>query len=322
MIDVDNAKNVKSLSGQSALSAQIGWICLGLLIGLIWWPDLKLLWVTWHADETLSHGPLILLLSAGLLWMRRDEMRRSTDSAVPGGICLLVCVFLYIGSVWADVAFLRLLCLIGMAAGAFLFLGGWKTLQAAAGALGLMVFMIPWPMTFTEHLAFPLQLTSSSYAGLLAGLCGVPVVRDGVFLMVSPNPMAKPIYSMMVAQKCSGLTSLTVLMTLAYLIAYYTPLKMRWRVLMVVLVLPLTLITNALRLTVILLAGNYHSPAMAGWIHDHETPVLISLCAMILMGLRHALLTWAQREPEKEGGALVTLPSAATEPDPLSGPTG
>jgi exosortase len=295
--------------------SHLEWGCCGALVSLLWLPELKMLWVTWHGDESLSHGPLIILLSLALFWMRRSEMRRSITSTIPGGVWLALSLVLYVGGVWADVAFIRLLCLISMLGSLCLFLGGWKTLQAAGGALGLLVFMIPWPMTFVEHLAFPLQITSSSYAGLLAGLCGVPIVRDGVYVMVVPDPAAKPIYTMMVAQKCSGLTSLTVLLALAYIVAYYTPLKWNWRVLMVALVLPLTLVTNSLRLTVILLAGNYHSPALASWIHDHETPVLISLCSMALMGIRGALLTWKQRESEKEGGALVKIASAASEHD-------
>jgi|GEM_PF-3223021 len=310
------------LRRSSALASHAGWICCGILVGLLWLPELKMLWMTWHGDETLSHGPLILLLAPALLWMRRAELQRSSASALPGGVWLLISVFGYIGGVWADVAFVRLLCLISLLAGTFLFLGGWKALQVSSGALGLLIFMIPWPATVVEHLAFPLQITSSSYAGLLAGLCGVPVVRDGVYLMVTPDPAAKPIYSMMVAQRCSGLTSLTVLLLLAYIIAYYTPVKLGWRALMVAIVLPLTLVTNSLRLTVILLAGNYHSPAMASWIHDHETPVLISLCSMALMWFRHVLLTWIQAKPEKEGETLVTIPSAASERDAAVSPAG
>ena len=314
-----------SLRRLSALSSPLGWIgwsLCALLVGLLWFPELKLLWISWRADETLSHGPLIPVLAVALVWMRREELRRSTTSAIPGAICLTFSVILYIGAVWADVAFIRVLCLIFMLASIFLFLGGWKSLQVAAGAICLLAFMIPLPMTLQEHLAFPLQLTSSSYAGLLGGLMGVPVVRDGVYLAVIPTGAAKPIYSMMVAQKCSGLTSLMVLLTLAYVIAYFTPLKMGWRVLMVAIVFPLTLLTNTLRLTIILLAGNYHSPALAGWIHDHETPVLISLCSMALMGMRHACITWTQREPAKEGGAHVTLPSAAAEQSAVIGPAG
>ena len=314
--------SLRRLSALSSPLGWIGWIVFALLVGMLWIPEIRILAISWRGDETLSHGPLIPVLAVALVWMRRGEMQRSTTSAIPGGACLTFSVILYVLSVWADVASIRVLCLIFMLASIFLFLGGWKTLQAAVGAICLLVFMIPLPMTVQEHLAFPLQLTSSSYAGLLGGLLGVPVVRDGVYLMVVPNPAAKPIYSMLVAQKCSGLTSLTVLLTLAYVIAYFTPLKMGWRFLMVAIVFPLTLLTNTLRLTIILLAGNYHSPALASWIHDHETPVLISLCSMALMGMRHGLITWTQREPAKEGGAHVTLSSAAAEQPATLGPIG
>ena len=189
-----------SFRRSNTVYSQIGWACFVILAGLLWMPELKMLWTTWRGDETLSHGPLIPVLAVALLWMRRSELHISTTSAVPGTVCLVISLLLYVGGVWADVAFLRLLCLISMFAGTFLFLGGWKTLQVASGALGLLIFMIPWPMTVVEHISFPLQIMSSSYAGLLAGLCGVPVVRDGVYLSVVPDAAAKPIYSMMVAQ--------------------------------------------------------------------------------------------------------------------------
>src|SRR5207245_11702659 len=99
--------------------------------------------------------------------------------------------------------------------------------------------------------------------------------------------------------KCSGITSLIVLLALGYLIAYHTPLRLQWRALMVAAVVPLALVTNAVRLTFVLLAGAHISSAVAKQIHDHEPPVLIFLCSVGLVALRHALLCWVQ--PEREG---------------------
>jgi exosortase len=182
-----------------------------------------------------------------------------------------------------------------MAAGAVWYFGGYRALGVAAGALGFLVFMIPWPTTLVERLAFPLQLTSSAYAALLGGLLGLPIVRDGVHLHVVPNPDAAPVYSVLVAKQCSGLTSLMVLLALGYLIAYHTRAGLGWRALLLALVVPLALFGNAIRITFVLLAGTYHSAALAQWVHDHESYVLIVLCCMGLLGLRHAILSWTGR---------------------------
>jgi exosortase len=216
-------------------------------------------------------------------------------------------------AVWADIYFLKPLMLIGMVGSAVWFLGGGQTARIALGPLSFLIFMIPWPTTVTERLAFPLQLTSSAYAATLGGMIGIPIVRSGVHLHVVPNLHAPPVYSIIVARQCSGLTSLMVLLALGYLIAYHTPAKLGWRALMVAAVVPVALFANSLRLTLILAAGAYHSAELARWVHDHEAPVLIFFCSVGLLGLRQGLLAWLNREPEEEGvghGEIVAPISA------------
>jgi exosortase len=301
---------------------RVGWCLLGLLAVLLCLPEMKDLWTSWRSDPSLSHGPLIPFLTLGHLWIRRDKLRRWEAASLPGLLLLLFATFLYIAAVWADIDFLKPLSLIGMLLGGFWFVGGPEILRASAGALGMLVFMIPWPTTLVDRLAFPLQLTSSAYAALFAGMLGVPVHREGVHMFVMPNPDARPIYSIVVAQQCSGLTSLMVLLVLGYLIAYHTPLKWGFRALLVGVIVPLTLLTNAIRLTIILFAGAHGSPALAQWLHDHEGPVLIFCCSLGLMALRHALLTWTQSRSPEEGKAVVSIPSSDPERTAPAGPAG
>ena len=160
---------------------------------------------------------------------------------------------------------------------------------------------------------------SSGYAALLCGLCGLPVQRDGVTLGVVPDPDRAPTYRIIVSQQCSGLTSLLVLLMLGYLVTYHAPVALRWRVLLVALTLPLALLANAVRLSLVLGAGAYHGAAVALWVHDHEQPVLILLCGLGLLAIRHALTLWtrpagttaATTAETKKGDALGTVSPAA-----------
>jgi exosortase len=250
--------------------------------------------------------------------VRKDDLRK-WNSAAPGGLAFL-CFFalLFVASVWADIEFLKPVSMVGVAAGAVWFLGGWHSLATSAGALGFLSFMVPWPTTLIDKIGFPLQLMSSSYAALFGGLCGLPIHRDGVQLSVVDGTGTKAIYSILVAQKCSGLTSLMVLLALGYLIAYHTEVKLGWRALMVALIIPLTLFTNAVRLTFILLAGAHSSAAMAQWIHDHEGPVLIFFCSLGLMAFRHGLLLWTHRKPAESNAAAVSQAPSTTPAAPSS----
>jgi exosortase len=299
-----------------------GWAVLFALAVLLWLPELGALWPYWHTDPSLSHGLFVPVLAAGLLWYRRDALRGWRAASVPGLCAFVLTATIYMGAVWADIDFLKPLSLIAAAACAVWFLGGREKLYAVAGPLGVLPFMIPWPTVLVERLGFPLQLASSSYAALFAGLLGTPIYREGVQLFVMPSPDARPIYSIIVAQQCSGLTSLAVLLLLGYLVAYWTPVKLGWRFLLVAAVPPLALLANATRLTVILLAGAHGSPGLAKWVHDHEGPVLIFFCSVSLMGLRHGLLSYLESRSNREDDDGGPLPAADTECALIADPPG
>lgn len=292
-----------------SLWQRAGWAGIVVLAALLCGGVVVPLWRIWMGDSSLSHGPLVPVIAGALLWARRDALRR-WDAAAPAGLAaLVVASLLFVGAVWADVEFLKPLMLIAIAAGLVWYLAGWQTLAASIGALGFLIFMVPWPTTLIDRIGFPLQLMSSSYASLFGGLCGLPIHREGVQLAVMSDAGTKPIYSILVAQKCSGLTSLMVLLALGYLIAYHTEVRLGLRALMVAAIVPLALFTNAVRLTFILLAGAHSSAALAKWIHDHEGPVLILFCSLGMLGLRHLLLAWSnRRSAPAEGGPPASAP--------------
>lgn len=279
----------------------LGWIATAVLAGWVAAPTAATLFELWQRDPSLSHGPLVPLITAGMLWSRRKYLREWSAASGAGLAALGATTLLFVVAVWADIYFLKPLMLIAMLGAGVWFLGGQRTARIALGPLGFLIFMIPWPTTITERLAFPLQLTSSAYAATLGGMIGIPIIRSGVHLHVVPDLHAAPVYSIIVARQCSGLTSLMVLLALGYLIAYHTPVKIGWRALLVGLIVPVALFANSVRLTLILAAGAYHSVALARWVHDHEAPVLIFFCSLGLLGLRQGLLAWLNREPEVDG---------------------
>jgi exosortase len=268
---------------------------------LLWVPIASELWSEWRSDEALSQGPLIVLIAIGLIWLRLPTVRKLESCSVVGLIFLVFSSLLYILAAWADIVFLKTFSLLLIAVGAIWYLGGYKSAISMAGPIGFLVFIIPWPTTLVDRISFPLQLASSAYAALFAGICGLPVVRDGVQLFVQTSPNAKPVYSIFVAQACSGLTSLNVLLALGYLIAYFTDVKWGWRLLMVLCVIPMAMFLNATRLTFVLIVGAKINASVAKWVHDNEEPVLVFFSSILLLFLRQGLLAWLRpRKTEQE----------------------
>jgi len=249
----------------------------------------------WNSDKAMSHGPLVPIIAGALLYMKKDEIGQ-WKSANPLGLAgLLFSTLIFLLAMWADVEFAKPLSLIGMMFFAILHLGGWGRVKDVIGPLGFLLFMIPWPTTLTERLAFPLQITSSTYAAMAARMMGLAIERDGVNIHVMADALSSPTYSITVALACSGLTSLMVLMALTYVIAYFTPLKMGWRALMMATILPFTLIANTIRLAIILvIGGEFHNPKLANWVHDNEGPFLIFFCSLALMGIRSLMIEFVE----------------------------
>jgi len=192
-----------------------------------------------------------------------------------------------------------------MAGGAIWYLGGRQAFLASLCALGFLAFMIPWPTSLVDRLSFPLQLTSSSYATMFGGALGLPLHREGVQISVVPDPAAAPIYSVVIARECSGLTSLIVLLALGYLAASFTRAPFALRALLMCSVIPLALFANAIRITVVLVAGARYSPAFASWTHDHEGAVLMLMCSLGLIAIRCAILGISQPQDGEAAQANV-----------------
>lgn len=290
-----------------------GWGLLALFALLLWGPMLQSLWSVWNRMPAMSHGPVLLALALGHLWLSKESLKDLSHASRLGLAALTLTALLFVAASFADVVFLKGFTLLAMTCSAVWFLGGWRAMAGTAGALGFLVFAIPWPTTVLERLAFPLQMMSSTYAAMAGGMLGLPIVREGVQLSVMDGAGKEPIYQVLVAQGCSGLTSLMVLLGLGYLLAYHTPLGLGWRGLMLAVMVPLTLIANTVRITLILLAGAYYSPALAKWVHDHEAPVLIFFCSLGLLALRQGLMAWQQSGPTASAGARVE-----TEGDPYA----
>jgi exosortase len=285
-----------SLSTSPRRLPLLSWGIVFVLVLLLAFSALGFLVSVWREDPGLSHGPILFLIAAGLLWLKRTRLR-TWESADPVGLALLVLAALFqVFSIVADIAFLQPLSFFAMLLGGILFLGGREAFSLCLGPIGLLAFSIPWPTTLVAVLSFPLQLFSSAYAALFAGMLGLPIHRNGVEIFVTSESGEKVVYSIIVAQKCSGLTSLMVLLAFTYLIAYFTPVRWWGRLLMMIAVPPLALFANAVRLTIILLVGGHYGAKPAQWVHDNEQPILIFLCSFGLLGLRALLMRWIPLE--------------------------
>jgi exosortase len=189
---------------------------------------------------------------------------------------------LLVGSLGAEL-FLSRISLLVLLTGMILFLTGWKMLRAVSFPLAFLIFAIPIPVILYNQITFPLQLIASRFATFWLEAVRVPVLRDGNVLILSN-------YSLEVVEACSGIRSLMSLIALAVAYGYFAEPR-RWvRYLLVLLMIPSAIVSNAIRIMGAgVLAHQFGPGAAEGFLHTFSGWVIF-LIALTLMFVCHWIL--------------------------------
>lgn len=237
-----------------------------LAAGLLLWlyaPQMVSMVRNWWLDPNYSHGFLVPLVSAGLIWRQR---KRLAAIAAPGSAWGLLFVaaglaLLALGQL-AQENYLQRISLIPVLWGLTLITWGWPVSGSVWFSFVYLSLMVPLPYVLYDSVAFPLRLLAAELAGSMLRLAGMAVFVDG-------NAIHLPYVVLDVVDACSGIRSLISLLAAGVIMAYLM-LPNRWsKVLVVFLVLPVAVLSNALRVVVAgLLARYYGQAALEGVMHD------------------------------------------------------
>ena len=175
---------------------------------------------------------------------------------------------------------------------------GWfldrSTLRDIAFPLAFLLLLAPLPMSVEANLETLLQHGSSIVAQMFFQIIGTPVFRDGTnFLLPNGFPMR-------VAPECSGIHS-TVALLITSLVAGQVLLRSNWnRAILALIVIPIALLRNGLRVTVIGELCVRIGPEMIdSYIHRHGGPIFFALSLIpFTLGLFFLLKLDRKNEPQ------------------------
>jgi exosortase len=258
---------------------------LGAAIFLLYSSVLSYLIKQWYTDPNYSHGFLVLPFSAYLVWRERDRLRKLESRPSWSGLFLIIFSLglLFVGQIGADL-FLSRISLIGVIAGSVLFLHGKPLLKATAFPILFLALMVPLPTFLYNQIVFPLQLMASQLATSLLELINVvPVLREGN-LLILPN------YTLQVVEACSGIRSLTSLLALGLAYGYLVERSNAVRVFLVLAMVPVAIVSNAVRVMGTALLTNYFGVQMAeGFLHLFQGWVIFVVSMVLLVAIHGAL---------------------------------
>ena len=277
-----------------------GWLLTAVVAGL-YSPVLWRLVKQWYEDPDYSHGFLVPLLSAYLIWQRRDKLAEVARKPSNWGLLVVVgsLGLLFLGSLGAEL-FLTRVSIILTICGLIVYFSGWALLRALSFPLAFLLFAIPIPAIIYNKIVFPLQFIASRFAtGILEALNLFPIMREG-------NVLIMPGMRLEVVEACSGIRSLMSLLALAAGYGYLTEKSNVVRWFLIVAMVPLAIISNGTRVMITALMTNYIGPQAAeGFRHEFSGWVIFVVATVLFLAL-HSLtivvrkkMGWMPKDGEK-----------------------
>ena len=231
----------------------------------------------WTTQEEYSHGFLIPVVTAWLLWTRRDALLASIDRpAWSGAILILLAMGMHVTGALSAIFILSQLALIVALLGITLAVGGFPLLRAAFVPIIFLIFAIPLPYFIDANLSLQLQLISSQLGVFFIRLFQIPVYLDG-------NVIDLGTYKLQVVDACSGLRYLFPLVSLSFLAAYLFHAPIWQRALVLFSSIPITIVMNGFRIGMVGVTVDRWGPRMAeGVLHFFEGWIIFVASALLL----------------------------------------
>ena len=232
----------------------------------------------WIAQEEYSHGFLIPVIAAWLLWTRRDALFASIGRpSWTGPVLILLAAVMHILGKLSALFILSQAGFIVALIGVVLGLGGYSLFKVTFIPIIFLIFAIPLPYVVDAALSLRLQLISSELGTFFIRMFQIPVYLEG-------NVIDLGIYKLQVVEACSGLRYLYPLMSLGFLTAHLFQAPFWQRALVFLSTIPITIVMNSFRIGLVGVLVNYWGPQDAdGFLHMFEGWIIFIACAGVLV---------------------------------------
>jgi len=274
------------------------------------WSSVALMISDWMIREEYSHGMLIPLLSAYLIFQRRAALTgppaHSWLGLVVVFVGLVIVLFGKVSTIHALSQYGLVLTLIGFFYAVF----GTRSWSHTLVPLCLLFFMVPLPHFLHQAASAELQLLSSQLGVLIVRLFGISVFLEG-------NVIDLGSYKLQVLEACDGLRYLFPLMTLSFIFSYLYRGPLWQRVVLFLSAFPITVLMNSIRIGTIGVMVEYWGTAMAeGFLHDFQgwSIFLVSVAVLVLITKFLALLAGDRRPLQ-----ALLMPEAIPRADGAAG---
>jgi len=267
----------------------IGLIIIGMLTVFAYKTTLMWMYDRYMgADSYYSHGFIVPFISLYFIYLQKENLAQiKPQNSVIGLIILFFALLLHILGTLLYVFSISGFSLFFLIIGLSLFLFGKEISKIIWFPILFMVFMFPLPEAIISLVSFPLKIVAAKAGVWIISILGIPIYLEGFNILIPAGPL-------LVGNPCSGLRSLIAFLALGSIFAYLEPISTIKKWLLFFISIPIALLSNIVRIPILILVSNYWGLEAAGpdtLVHT-GSGVLVFILGFLLIFSAAKALEW------------------------------
>jgi exosortase len=233
----------------------------------------------------LSHGWIIPLVSAYLIWRKRNQLAAAHKHPCVSGLVVVACaLILHWVGFRAQLTRLSLLSMILVLWGIPLALFGRAFARQLVFPCAYLLLCIP--LSFLDGITVPLRIFASTISTVLLNGLGIEAMQSGTAIY----SRAGGGFNFDVADACSGLRSLLAMTALTAAYAYLTQDRLWKQWALFLSAVPLAMLGNIVRIvTIALIAVAFGTERAMKVYHDYSPFIVFAVAILAMTGIGRLL---------------------------------
>ncbi|MFA5864095.1 MAG: exosortase/archaeosortase family protein [Phycisphaerae bacterium] len=233
-----------------------GWVkivVLGVLLGWLYWGELRYMVDNWINNANWSHGFIIPVFSLYFLHQRREQLYKAGRQFDwfnwVGLVMVVLSILMFLVSIYPlKMGYPKLIALLMTLFGVVLFCCGWRVIRVTWLPILFLFFAMPIPARWYESLTMQPRIWASQVSVVVLGLIPqMEVTANGVIIEGFYKGQS---FNLSVAEACAGMRLMMAFLALGVAMAYLSDRPFWHRIILVVSTLPIALFCNFTRVVI------------------------------------------------------------------------
>ncbi len=258
------------------------------------------LWKSWNnQNDEAGYCMMIPVFALIFVYMKWQTVKRIALRPTLLGLILIVLgILMRMGAEFGQVIFIKVVALVFILAGVTWCIFGTRIFKHLAFPFAYLLFMTPPPPFLYNQVARRMMAVGTVAGEKIMKIAGIDVYRSGNQLRIPEHDL-----EFQVAEACSGMNSLLVLIAVAVAFAYITKRGLISRIVLSLSAIPIAIGMNMLRIAGVGILAVYVDRGLSDGFAHMAQGFLMFLAEMVILFFEGWVIGWILGRPTIETSA-------------------